>query len=137
MIHHEFTSIDIKTCSISLSMCPECDSSLKSFQIPRFSLKNNFWRGKLPSEPHDMSWIEEKIRALHRVTADVARLHNAEQDEKMPFRMVGNTCAHPANVPSTANILPRTPADINGHLTVIFVVKTFDKKKLPPLFRVR
>jgi Helitron helicase-like domain at N-terminus/AAA domain len=137
MIHHEFASIDIKTCSISLSMCPECDSSLKSFQIPRFSLKNNLWRGKLPSELHDMSWIEEKICALHRVTADVARLHNAEQDEKMPFRMVGNTCAHPANVPSTANILPRTPADINGHLTVVFVGKKFDKKKLPPLFRVR
>jgi hypothetical protein len=137
MIYHVYVTLDSEMRNISLSMCKECISSLRSAQLPRFSLKNNLWRGILPPELRDISWIEEKICALFRVTADVARLHNAEQDETMPFRLVGNTCAHPANVPSTASILPRTPADINGHLTVVFVGKKFDKKKLPPLFRVR
>jgi hypothetical protein len=71
------------------------------------------------------------------VTADVARLQNAESDDRLPYRLVGNTCAYPVNVPSVARVLPRLPSDINENLTVVFVGAKFDKKQLPPMFRVR
>lgn len=137
MLHHDYATVDTNLGTISLIFCVECIAALKSKRLPRFSLRNNLFRGILPDEFRDLSWIEEKVCALHRVTADVARLHNAEQDEKLPFRLIGNICTHPANVPSTAKVLPRTPADVNGNLTVVFVGSRFDQKKLPPMFRVR
>jgi Helitron helicase-like domain at N-terminus/AAA domain len=136
-IFHAYALLNAPAHTVSLPFCAECSSSLTAGKLPRFSLKNNLFRGVLPPEFSDLSWIEEKVCALHRVTADVVRLHYLEQDDTLPFRMVGNTCAHPANVPSIATVLPRMPADVNGHLTVVFVGKKFDKKKLPPLFRVR
>jgi hypothetical protein len=100
-------------------------------------LRNNLYRGTLPDDLKDITWIKEKVCALHCVSADVACLFNAEHDESLPYRLVGNTCAYPTNVPSTACVLPRLPADINRSLTVVFVGSSFNANKLPPLFRVR
>ncbi|KAG8840489.1 hypothetical protein FRB91_006035 [Serendipita sp. 411] len=137
MLFHSYAVVDYTQREFLLRMCLDCESAFNSRKTPRFSLRNNLFRGRLPLEFHDMTWIEEKVCALHRVTADIARLHHAENDEKLPFRLVGNICAYPANVASTARVLPRVPADINGHLTVVFVGHNFDKKKLPAMFRVR
>jgi hypothetical protein len=120
-VHHEYVDVDRDARNLSLRVCTACVSALESQKIPKFSLSNNLFRGSLPPDLRDITWIEEKVCALHRVTADVARLQNAEVDEKLPYRLVGNTCAYPANVPSTARVLPRIPADINENLTVVFV----------------
>ncbi|PVF91942.1 hypothetical protein CPB86DRAFT_661132, partial [Serendipita vermifera] len=137
MLFHDYIRVDSSSSSLVLSFCRDCDSSLKSNTIPRFSLRNNLYRGRLPFDLQDITWIEEKVCTLHRVTADVARLQNAEKDESAPFCLIGNTCAYLANVPSTAHELPCRPADVNGHLTVVFVGNKFDKTRLPPMFRVR
>jgi hypothetical protein len=77
-IHHEYVDIDHDSQSLSLRMCTACVSALESQKIPKFSLSNNLFRGRLPADLRDITWIEEKVCALHRVTADVARLQNAE-----------------------------------------------------------
>ena len=69
MIHHEYITFDSETSSISLLMCHECDSSLKASQLPRFSLKNDLWRGKLPPELQDISWID--IRGNKKLELDI------------------------------------------------------------------
>ncbi len=33
----------------------------------------------------------------------------------------GSTCAHEMNISSTAKVLPRTPADVNSALSVVFI----------------
>ncbi|KIM20804.1 hypothetical protein M408DRAFT_81490, partial [Serendipita vermifera MAFF 305830] len=137
MIFHTYVRCDLETCQLILDLCSECYSPLSRRKLPKFSLCNNLFRGELPNDLQDITWIEEKVCALHRVTADVARLHNAEQNEALPYRLVGNTCSHPVNVPSTARVLPRVPADISGNLSVVFVGPKFDKKRLPAMFRVR
>ncbi|KAG1851338.1 hypothetical protein DFJ58DRAFT_661660, partial [Suillus subalutaceus] len=38
-------------------------------------------------------------------------------DPAQPWVAHGNICAHEMNVVSTASVLPRTPADINGLLS--------------------
>jgi Helitron helicase-like domain at N-terminus/PIF1-like helicase len=137
MLFHAYIDVSLPDRKLNLETCVECSSSLSRQCIPKFSLRNNLYRGVLPDDLKDITWIEEKVCALHRVSADVARLFNAEHDESLPYRLVGNTCAYPTNVPSTARILPRLPADVNGSLTVVFVGSSFNANKLPPLFRVR
>jgi Helitron helicase-like domain at N-terminus/PIF1-like helicase len=137
LLYHQYFDIDQVTQRTTLRFCTECQGSMKVAKLPKFALPNNLYRGVLPEDLRDITWVEEKVCALHRVTADVARLQNAETDEKLPYRLVGNTCAHPVNVPSTARVLPRTPSDIHDSLTIVFVGPKFDKTQLPPMFRVR
>ena len=85
MLHHDYVTIDSISQTISFNLCSECIATLNSKRLPCFSLRNNLFRGWLPDEFRDLSWVEEKVCTLHRVTADVARLHNAEQDEKFLF----------------------------------------------------
>jgi hypothetical protein len=51
-------------------------------------------------------------------TAHITRIYQSS-DPSQPKVFHGNTCAHDMNVVSTASVLPRTPTDINGMLSVI------------------
>ncbi|KAG1738214.1 hypothetical protein EDB19DRAFT_1714496 [Suillus lakei] len=47
-------------------------------------------------------------------------------------------CAHDMNVVSTASVLPRTPADVNGFLNIVFAGPgKFKSDQMGPMFRVR
>ncbi|CAG8712622.1 2689_t:CDS:1, partial [Acaulospora colombiana] len=137
MLYHAYVEVSLTTRSLSLKFCTDCETALSSSKIPKFSLRNDLYRGRLPDDLQDITWIEEKVCALHRVYADVARLFNGSKGDTVPYRLVGNTCAYPANVASTALRLPRTPADVNGNLTVVFVGTVYNSNKLPRMFRVR
>jgi len=43
-----------------LQVCPSCMSSLTKHKIPRFALANNLFRGMLPVQFNDLTWVEEK-----------------------------------------------------------------------------
>jgi hypothetical protein len=107
--------------SFSLLICESCHSSLthNSYSIPKHLLKNNLYRGFLPERFHSLTWIEEQVCAIYQSTAFVTRLHFLN-DPKQPYILHGNTCAFEQDVVSTANILPRAPADMEGCLSVIF-----------------
>ncbi|KAG2108698.1 uncharacterized protein F5147DRAFT_694504 [Suillus discolor] len=38
-------------------------------KVPRLALRNNLYRGDLPVQFQDLTWIEEKICAIYCVTA--------------------------------------------------------------------
>lgn len=124
--------------SATLNVCGSCHAALrKPDRVPRLALKNKLYRGDLPVQFQDLTWIEEKICAIYCVTAHVTRLfQSADPAQAKTFH--GNTCAHEMNVVSTVTVLPRTPADVNGLLSVVFVGPgKFDPNALGTVFRVR
>ncbi|EJD34424.1 hypothetical protein AURDEDRAFT_76181, partial [Auricularia subglabra TFB-10046 SS5] len=120
-----------------IDVCEDCESSLQASRRPRICLRNGLYRGVLPPEFQDLSWVEEQICAINVVSCKIVRLHGSSNPEN-PFVLYGNTCAHPLNVVETARLLPRAPCDIAGRLGVIFVgPKKYKPKALGEVFRVR
>ena len=89
----------------SVQICKDCLSGLKQSSIPRLSLANFLYRGKLPDEFQDLTWVEEMVCAKYRNTAHVTRIYGCS-DPSQPKVFHGNTCAHEMNVLSTASVLP-------------------------------
>jgi hypothetical protein len=100
-----------------LSVCAGCLKSLSIGHLPKYALKNDLYRGELPEEFRDLTWIEEMVCCVYRTTAHVVRLFNSS-DERQPKVFHGNVCAHEMNIVDTARVLPRTPEDINGAVTL-------------------
>ena len=120
----------------NVNVCSQCYSSLAKEKIPRFALKNNLYQGQLPTYFHDLTWVEEMACAIYRNMAHITRLYQSS-DPSQPKILHGNTCAHETNVVSTASVLPLTPADINGMLSIIFIGPgKLDLSKLGTIFRV-
>ncbi|EKM76025.1 hypothetical protein AGABI1DRAFT_45600, partial [Agaricus bisporus var. burnettii JB137-S8] len=123
--------------SAVVRFCADCLSSLCRGKMPRFALANKLYRGVLPGEYSDLTWVEEMVCAVYRNTAHVARLYGSS-DPAQPTVLHGNTCAHEMNVVSTAQVLPRTPSDVNDMISVVFVgTKRPTPKALANIFRVR
>ena len=122
---------------VVMQICAECHSGLTKKKVPRLSLANHLYRGSLPEEFKDLTWIEEMVCAKYRNTAHITRIYQSS-DPSQPKVFHGNTCAHDMNVVSTASVLPRTPADINGMLSVVFIGPgKFKPDNLGALFKIR
>ena len=104
----------------TLLVCHPCHAYLPRSLMPRFALANKLYRGHLPEEFKDLTWIEECVCAKFSNTAVVTRLYQSS-DPSQPAVFHGNTCAHEMNVDSTATMLPSTPADVNGLLSIAFI----------------
>ncbi|KAJ3762342.1 hypothetical protein EV360DRAFT_35918, partial [Lentinula raphanica] len=112
--------VDMEGSDFDVYLCQECRSSLSNNKLPRLALNNHMFRGDLPDELQDVTWIEEMACALYRTTAHVTRLYNSSSPTD-PLQLHGNACAHPLDVVNHANSLPWSPADLNQMLSVIFV----------------
>jgi hypothetical protein len=120
-----------------MQICTECHSSLHNDRLPRLALANRLYRGKLPDKFKDLTWIEEMVCAKFRNMAHITRLYQSS-DPSQPKVFHGNTCAHDMNIVFTASVLPRTPADINGMLSIIFVGPgKFKPDCFGPMFKIR
>ena len=82
--------------------------------------------------------VEEQVCALHRSTIFVYRLYHFDNPQD-PYMAKGNSCAHPQNTVSTTKILPHTPADVAGSISVVFTGPnpTVPSAELKNIFRVR
>ncbi|PPQ75657.1 hypothetical protein CVT26_001814 [Gymnopilus dilepis] len=120
MLHPCGLTYDDTTSFFSLHLCHDCLTSLKAARLPRFALANNLFRGELPDRFKDLTWVEEMACAVHRTTAHVSRIYQSS-DPAQPRVFHGNTCAHDMNIVSTAEVLPRTPDNVNGMLSVVFI----------------
>jgi hypothetical protein len=121
----------------TLNICGQCFRSLSHAKVPQFALANKLYRGQMPPQFHDLTWVEEMVCAIYRNMAHVTRLYQLS-DPVQPFIFHGYTCAHETNLVSTAKVLPQTPADINGMLTVVFVGPTkLSPRTLRTLFCIR
>jgi len=103
-----------------LDICKQCHSSLLKSVMPKFALANDLYRGPLPEQFSDLTWVEEMVCARFRYTAYITRLFQSS-DPALPNVLHGNTCVHEMNVVSTASVLPRAPADVNNMLSVVFI----------------
>ena len=122
---------------IIIQICNDCYSALKHNRLPRLSLANYLYRGKLPDEFNDLTWVEEMVCAKYRNTAHVSRIYESS-DPSQPKVFHGNTCAHEMNLLSTASVLPRTITDINDMLMIVFVGPgKFDPNSLAQMFTIR
>ncbi|KAG2150884.1 hypothetical protein DEU56DRAFT_728288, partial [Suillus clintonianus] len=120
----------------TLSVCEACFNLLSRSNVPRFALANKLYRGHLPPQFQELTWVKEMVCAIYHNTAHVTRLYQSS-DPAQPLVFHGNTCAHETNIVSTAKVLPRTPADINGMLTVVFVGPAkLTPHSLKTLFRI-
>ncbi|KAG2040728.1 hypothetical protein BDR03DRAFT_1007901 [Suillus americanus] len=107
--------------STTMNVCADCFTALsKQDSVPRFALTNGLYCGELLTYFKDLTWVEEKICAIHNTMAHVTRLFQSS-DPLQPKVFHGNICAHDMNIVSTASVLPRTPADVNGFLSIVFV----------------
>ena len=120
-----------------LRMCHPCYTYLPRSLMPQFALANKLYRRCLPEEFQDLTWIEERVCAKFSNTAMVTRLYQSS-DPSQPAVFHGNTCAHEMNISSTAMVLPRTPADVKGLLSVVFIgLSKFKPEHLGNMYRIR
>ena len=120
-----------------LRVCHPCNGYLPRSLMPRYALANKLYRGRLPDEFRDLTWIEERMCAKYSNTAAVTRLYQSS-DPSQPAVFHGNTCAHEMNVSSTAAVLPRAPSDVNGLLSVVFIGPSkFKPEYLGNMYRIR
>lgn len=120
-----------------VQVCSQCSRSLRKKKMPKFALANGLYRGELPNQFKDLTWIEEMVCCLYRSTAFVTRLYGST-DPKEPRRFYGNTCAHQMNIQSTVDVLPRTPSDILDILTVVWVgTSSYQQACLKKVFQIR
>ncbi|KAH9829080.1 uncharacterized protein C8Q71DRAFT_799842 [Rhodofomes roseus] len=103
-----------------IALCSDCYNSLKKPAMPRYALANNLYRGHLPTEFCDLTWVEEMACAIYHITAHVTCLYGSSEPGQ-PKIFHGNTITHDMYVISTTTVLPRTPADITGYLSVVFI----------------
>ncbi|KIO27385.1 hypothetical protein M407DRAFT_45631, partial [Tulasnella calospora MUT 4182] len=102
-----------------------------------FALANGLFRGTLPDRFQDLTWVEEMVCSIYRTTARVTRLYQSLNPAD-PLVFHGNTCAYDMNILSTATVLPRTPSDILGQLSVVFVGPgPLKETALKSVFRIR
>ncbi|EIM83150.1 uncharacterized protein STEHIDRAFT_133886 [Stereum hirsutum FP-91666 SS1] len=123
--------------TFDLDVCDECRRSLLNGSIPRLSLRNCLYRGRLPEEFRDLTWVEEMVCAKYLSTAIVTRLVMGHGEFKAR-KLRGNTCAHEMNIVETAKALPRAPVDVNGMLSVVFLgPENISEGRLQEIFYVR
>jgi len=128
---------NISATKATVRICTECRSSLAKSKIPRFALANKLYRGILPVQFQDLTWVEEMVCAIYRNTAHITRLYGSS-DPSQPTVLHGNTCAHDMNIISTAAVLPRMPTDINDMLSIVFIgTGKLRLESLKDMFRVR
>jgi len=120
-----------------INICSLCCSLLTKRKIPQMALANDLYHGSLPEQFADLTLVEEKVCALYCITAHVTRLFQSS-DPTQPRVFHGNTCTHEMNTVSMASVLPCTPTDVNGFLSVVFIgPEKFNPNRMGSLFRVR
>jgi len=120
------------------SACVDPKSGNTLARLPKYALTNKLFLGDLPERFKDVTWVEEQVCALYQSTVYVYRLYHSD-DPQDPYIAKGNSCAHPQNTVSTAKILPHTPADVAGCISVVFTAsnKFVPEAALTTIFRVR
>ena len=123
---------------VKLCICHSCYIYLPRSSMPRFALANKLYRGCLPGELLDLTWIEEHVCARFSNTAAVTRLYQSSNPSQPAAMFRGNTCAHEMNVSSTVAVLPHVPSDVNDLLSTVFIgSRKFEPEYLEIMYRIQ
>ena len=77
--------------NIRLDICTQFHASLSKGMMPKFTLANNLYRGNLPCQFHDLTWVEEMVCTQYRYTAHITCLFQSHILLYQMFYMA--TCA--------------------------------------------
>ncbi|KAF8157746.1 hypothetical protein K438DRAFT_1620612, partial [Mycena galopus ATCC 62051] len=92
-----------------LSLCSECQSSLRKGKLPPLSLANKTFLGPVPEELKDLTVIEEAMIARSRSKCWIIQLKEENQDLVLPntqHGIKGHIIVYPQQPSALATILP-------------------------------
>ena len=75
--------------------------------MPRYVLANKLYRGRLPEEFRDLTWIGERVCAKYSNTAIVTRLYQSFIGPVATSSLPRKHCTHEMNASSMVTVLPR------------------------------
>ncbi|KAH9855238.1 hypothetical protein C2E23DRAFT_724926, partial [Lenzites betulinus] len=142
LLHEDGLSIEDD--EVYAALRPECCSCLRRCTLPPLALANKLYRGPVPSELRDLTFIEEQIIARCRSKCCIVHLRTDSEDEDAPVLpstqrgFKGHIIIHPQRAEQVAAILPPTVEDIVTPICVIFVgsvvpTKQWLERKAKPL----
>ncbi len=88
MLYKEGVGVDYLTHTATVCVCDQCMVFLKVATVPKFALKNHLYRGYLPSEFSDITWVEEMAVAIYHSTAFITQLYFLMTPRILMFFMV-------------------------------------------------
>ena len=104
---------------LHLKMCHCCDLAIRNRKIPKRSLANDLFRGRVPAEIRCLTYEELRLISLidplltvkdTRVRYPSKDLHNQKSYETGQYYATGNLCCMPSSVCELAHKLPRRPS---------------------------
>lgn len=75
-------AIDDQCEDVELYLCIQCSLPISRKEMPCLALNNNMYRGELPEDLQDITWVKEMACALYRTTAHVARLFGSSSESE-------------------------------------------------------
>lgn len=125
----------------TLHVCKLCYSSFSAQgppKIPRLALANHLFRGQLPPQFLDLTWVEEVVCAQSRAVCHIVRVYETGSSDKSAWKLKGNICAVPQNLSSLARVLPNTPSSLTDMISISFVgTRAPDKVALSKFLYIR
>jgi hypothetical protein len=125
--------------TLCIDICDTCHSSLIDHQMPKYVLANGLYQGNLPSQLANLTWVEEMVCAIfcHTALSSHCALVSicwscSPQCFTWKYLCTWNKCG------INSIVLPKTPADVNGTLSVIFIgPEKFRPELLKNIFYIR
>ena len=105
-----------------VTLCNHCLKELKNKRLPKLAIANGLAFGNVPAELADLTWVEEKLIALYRVSVTVLAFKNEEvpgarKSTRQPkFR--GQTFCVPQDTMTVNKLLPIHPNQLKEDLQV-------------------
>ena len=106
-------------------ICDTCRVSVRNGKVPRISLANNLWIGKVPEELSSLRYVEKMLIARVRHTCAYVKVASGMR------KMKANIIAFESPVPKIYSILPPPRDDLDDVLAILF---TGPKKPTPEDF---
>lgn len=95
-------------------ICNTCRVSIRNGKVPRISLANNLWIGKVPEELSSLRYVEKMLIARVRHTCAYVKVASGMR------KMKANIIAFESPVPKIYSILPPPRDDLDDVLAILF-----------------
>lgn len=113
--------------SLSLSLCPPCNSTLSRKKLPRFALANLNAVGDVSPELKDLALVEEMLVAWCRTKMYVIKLQDHRDDIELPTvqrGIKGHVVVFPQHPDEISDVMPPAINDIVTPICVLFCGST-------------
>ena len=105
----------------TINMCKRCYNTVKAFRrTPHLAVANNLDFGSVPPELQDLSWAEQRLIALYRLSVHVLNLRSHESPSErsddsilhQQMKLKGHSFCVSQDIPSVHKALPLHPDEL-------------------------